>query len=72
MVTALGRSIFKRTADLDAGSREVKSYLKGETLMLEGEKGLTAVCVDGFTLGWAKQTGSMLKNMYPKGWRRLK
>ncbi len=71
LVTALDMKAFKRTIDLKADSREVNSYLKGETLMLEGEKGLTAVCVDGKTLGWAKQTGDMLKNMYPKGWRRL-
>lgn len=71
LVTALDKKAFKRTVDLKADSREVNSYLKGETLMIEGEKGLTAVCVDGKTLGWAKQTGDMLKNMYPKGWRRL-
>lgn len=71
MVTALGAYAFRRVADLSSGSREVGSYLKGETLMLEGDKGLTAVCVDGYTLGWAKQTGDMLKNLYPKGWRRL-
>lgn len=71
MATALGSHAFRRIADLRAGSREVGSYLKGETLMLEGEKGLTAICVDGYTLGWGKQTGDMLKNLYPKGWRRL-
>ena len=71
LVTALDKKAFTRAIDLKADSREVNSYLKGETLMLEGEKGLTAVCVDGKTLGWAKQTGDMLKNMYPKGWRRL-
>lgn len=71
MVTALDMAAFKRTVNLDAAAREASSYLKGETLMLEGEKGLTAVCVNGWTLGWAKQTGDMLKNLYPKGWRRL-
>jgi len=71
MVVALEKEAFKRTINLDASGREVNSYLKGETIMLEGEKGLTAVCVNGWTLGWAKQTGDMLKNMYPKGWRRL-
>jgi aspartate ammonia-lyase len=34
--------------------------------MVEGNKGLTAVCVDGYTLGWAKQTGDMLKNLSQK------
>lgn len=71
MVIGLEKKAFKRTVDLRADSREVAGYLKGETLMIEGEKGWTAVCVDGITLGWAKQTGNMLKNMYPKGWRRL-
>lgn len=71
LVTALDSKAFKRVVDLKAGSREINSYLKGETLMLEGPKGLSAVCVDGYTVGWAKQTGDMLKNMYPKGWRRL-
>ena len=71
LVTALGMKDVKRTIDLQSGSYEVKSYLKGETLMLDGEKGLTAVCVDGHTLGWAKQTGDMLKNLYPKGWRKM-
>lgn len=71
MVTALKREDLKRTVNLKADDSDVNRYLKGETLMLEGEKGLTAVCVDGWTLGWAKQTGDMLKNLYPKGWRRL-
>lgn len=71
LAVALGMSAFKRAANLSSSSREAGSYLKGETLILDGPKGLTAVCVDGYTLGWAKQTGDMLKNMYPKGWRRL-
>jgi NOL1/NOP2/fmu family ribosome biogenesis protein len=71
LVTALVKEAFKRTVDLNASDRNVSSYLRGETLLLDGEKGLTAVCVDGWTLGWAKQTGDNLKNLYPKGWRRL-
>lgn len=71
LVTALKAEEVKRIISFDSTSYEVKSYLKGETLMIEGEKGLTAICVDGYTLGWAKQTGDMLKNMYPKGWRKM-
>jgi NOL1/NOP2/sun family putative RNA methylase len=71
MATAFDMKAFKRSVNLDAASREAGSYLKGETLMLDGDKGYTAVCVNGWTLGWAKQTGDMLKNLYPKGWRRL-
>lgn len=72
LVMALSKEAFRRTLDFEPGSAEVRSYLKGETLILEGEKGLTAVCVNGKTLGWARQTGEMLKNLYPKGWRMMR
>jgi len=71
MLTALKRKDIRNTIDFGAGSSEVISYLKGETLMIEGEKGLTGICVDGYTVGWAKQAGDALKNLYPKGWRRM-
>ena len=72
MVMALGRDDIKNTVNFSASSPEIIKYLKGETLLLEGEKGYTGVCVDGFTVGWAKQTGNMLKNMYPAGWRMIR
>lgn len=71
LAIALKREDFKRSVDFSADSREAISYLKGETLMLEGEKGITAICFDGFVAGLAKQTGDMLKNQYPKGWRKM-
>ncbi|EMS69626.1 RsmF rRNA methyltransferase first C-terminal domain-containing protein [Ruminiclostridium cellobioparum] len=61
----------KRKINFGASDRETNSYLKGETLIDSGEKGYTGICVDGYTLGWAKQTGDMLKNLYPKGWRKM-
>lgn len=71
MASSLMKADFKKTCDFSSDSRDVYSYLKGETIILDGIKGYTAVCVDGYTLGWAKQTGDMLKNMYPKGWRKM-
>ncbi|MGI6777272.1 MAG: RsmF rRNA methyltransferase first C-terminal domain-containing protein [Acetivibrionales bacterium] len=71
LAVSLSKDQVKNTLDLKPDSVEVLKYLKGETLMFEGNKGYTAVCVDGYTLGWAKQTGQMLKNVYPKGWRKL-
>lgn len=71
MIIALNKGDLKNPTDFISDSREVLSYLKGETLMIEGRKGMTGICVDGCTLGWAKQTGDMLKNMYPKGWRKM-
>ncbi|MCX7708644.1 MAG: RsmB/NOP family class I SAM-dependent RNA methyltransferase [Clostridia bacterium] len=71
MIVSLKNKDLKRTINFPAESKEVFSYLKGETLMIEGEKGFCGVCADGYTLGWAKQTGDMLKNLYPKGWRKM-
>lgn len=33
-------------------------------------KGWCLVCVDGYSLGWGKATGAVLKNHYPKGLRK--
>ena len=72
MVMALRKSDLKSVIDFNSKSIEVIKYLKGETLLIGGEKGLTGICIDGFTAGWAKQTGNMLKNLYPKGWRKIR
>lgn len=71
MAMALRPADVKRVVNFSSSSREVLSYLKGETLFQTGEKGWTLVCVDGFPLGWAKQVSGLLKNYYPKGWRWL-
>lgn len=70
-VLSLKKEDIKNTISFGSDSIEVLKYLKGETLMVEGSKGYTGVLVDGYTLGWAKQTGDMLKNLYPKGWRKM-
>ena len=70
-VLSLCKNDLKNVLDIDAHSVDVVKYLKGETLMKEGEKAFVGILVEGFTLGWAKQTGDMLKNLYPKGWRKM-
>lgn len=56
-----------------AEDERVIRYLKGETIHPDEaaapEKGWCLICVDGFPLGWAKYTGTMLKNKYYPGWR---
>lgn len=58
-----------------AADERVVRYLKGETVALDGNEmcgnGWCLVCVDGFTLGWAKSNGRTLKNKYAPGWRWL-
>ena len=44
-------------------------YLAGDVLEAP-QRGWTLVQVDGLSLGWAKGTGSILKNHYPKALRR--
>lgn len=44
------------------------SYLNGQVLPSQA-KGWTLVRVDGFSLGWGKGSGGILKNHYPKGLR---
>jgi NOL1/NOP2/sun family putative RNA methylase len=71
LALALKAGDVKRKADYKADAAEVRQYLRGETLPRRGEKGWTLITVDGFSLGWAKQSDGMLKNHYPKGLRRL-
>lgn len=59
----------RRTVSFAPGELLTEKYLKGETLLLEGPKGWTLVCLEEFPLGWAKQTADNLKNYYPASWR---
>ncbi|MDR3765843.1 MAG: RsmF rRNA methyltransferase first C-terminal domain-containing protein, partial [Butyricicoccus sp.] len=66
---ALAPADFGRRLELAADSLEVERYLKGETLSCGVGNGWTAVCVDGYGLGWGKAVNGVLKNHYPKGLR---
>ena len=67
---AAAKDLFDQVIDLEPESEEIDRYLKGETLNIGGLKGYTAVKVSGFTVGLAFGQDGMLKNLYPKGWRR--
>lgn len=50
-------------------SGQIRKYLHGD--VVESDKtGWCLVTVDGFSLGWGKGDGRVLKNHYPKGLRR--
>lgn len=59
----------KYKLNLEGNSREIISYLKGETLEMKGPKGWYLVEVDGYSIGWGKLADNILKNHYPKGLR---
>lgn len=64
---------FSQSLSLTAIDERSIRYLKGETIFPDPEetlqKGWVLVGVDGYPLGWAKYTGSSLKNKYYPGWR---
>ena len=62
---------FKNVISLQRDSLEVRQYLNGQTLNVEGNKGWNLVCVDSYGLGFGKLSGEILKNHYPKGLRSL-
>lgn len=85
LALALKKSQVKQYIDLPADSPEVSQFLNGQTLIL-GEKvvmkrgkddeivkdgkGWCLICVDGYSLGFGKVAGSVVKNHYPKGLRK--
>lgn len=68
---ALKKEDVVRYVDISSESIHAIKYLKGETLLLDGEKGWTLVCIDGYPAGWGKQIQGSLKNYYRSQWRML-
>lgn len=60
----------KTVQNYSAGSKEIAAYLHGDVVP-STQKGWCLVTVDGYSLGWGKGDGTVLKNHYPKGLRRL-
>lgn len=60
-----------KNIDISSQSIEAIKYLKGETLLLDGEKGWKLVCIDGYPVGWGKQIQGSFKNYYKSQWRML-
>ena len=70
MALALRAEDVAHTWNLDSSSTEAAAYLKGNTFPAEGEKGWYLICVDGYSIGWGKFAGNVMKNHYPKGLRK--
>jgi NOL1/NOP2/fmu family ribosome biogenesis protein len=77
LALSLGRDEAVLTADFASDSDEIRQFLNGQTLRpggemaqeLLGKKGWCLITCDGYSIGWAKLAGGMLKNHYPKGLR---
>ncbi len=64
----LNKSLVKHSMELN--DNEARAYLSGQTLNYEGEKGWYLITYKGYSLGWGKLAGQIMKNHYPKGLRK--
>ncbi|MCM1569005.1 MAG: RsmF rRNA methyltransferase first C-terminal domain-containing protein [Roseburia sp.] len=70
LALALSPADVRHVWHLDSKESTAAAYLNGQTFPGEGEKGWYLICVDGFSLGWGKLAGGIMKNHYPKGLRK--
>ncbi len=47
------------------------AFIGGQTFRVGAEKGWHLITVDGYSLGWGKAAGGIMKNHYPKGLRKF-
>ncbi|NDO46092.1 RsmB/NOP family class I SAM-dependent RNA methyltransferase [Clostridium sp. MD294] len=67
---ALNKNDVNNYIDFDIKQNDAIRYLKGESISIEQQKeGWCIICVDGYTLGWAKVQKGRLKNKYPVSWK---
>ena len=71
LAMALKAKDFKYIINLDIDDNRVIKYLKGETIDLTNlnyHEGYNLVCVNGFSLGFAKINNGIFKNKIASGW----
>ena len=66
---ALWLKTAENTLNLPAGSEETTRYMHGDVIPAD-TRGWCLVTLDGYSIGWGKGDGKVLKNHYPKGLRR--
>ena len=72
LIVSLKKDDIRNVVSFSYNSDELIRYLKGETLIRENKNnGYAGILLDGITLGLAKQQDYILKNLYPKGWRKI-
>ncbi len=70
LALALKKEDVKQSMEL--GTVEAaKAYLGGMTLNYSGQKGWYLITFQGYSIGWGKLAGQIMKNHYPKGLRKV-
>ncbi|MCD8118552.1 MAG: RsmF rRNA methyltransferase first C-terminal domain-containing protein [Lachnospiraceae bacterium] len=76
LVPSHALALFLKPADvrhrllLPLADERVARYFAGDVINCENEQGWTLVCVEGFSAGWGKASGGVVKNHYPKALRK--
>ncbi len=86
LAMALSPDDVKYALDLNFDDEDLKKYLRGEAISLEGKKvykyseldtennnsrSWILVTINGISIGWGKESNGIMKNKYPKGLRRI-
>jgi NOL1/NOP2/fmu family ribosome biogenesis protein len=71
----LDKNSVKQSAELydenDTSDYKARAYLNGQTINTDlVQKGWTLMTYKGYSIGWGKQAGNIIKNHYPKGLRK--
>jgi len=69
LALALTPSEVKNVYEMSSNEDEWKKYIRGETIQTGKDRGWILLTVDGYPIGWGKETKGMIKNFYPKGLR---
>lgn len=73
LASSLKMDEFSNCVSFSIDDERVIKYLKGETIQIDDingvDNGFVLVCVDGYSLGFAKNNNGTLKNRYLPGWR---
>lgn len=70
LALALDSREAKQTLELPEGLKGAGDYLRGLTFPAQEKTGWYLLTADGYSLGWGKAAGGIMKNHYPKGLRR--
>jgi len=70
LALAMESSAVKQSADMKADDGQIRDYLNGQTFPVAEKSGWCLITVDGYSIGWGKAAGGIMKNHYPKGLRK--
>ncbi|MDE6056054.1 MAG: RsmF rRNA methyltransferase first C-terminal domain-containing protein, partial [Lachnospiraceae bacterium] len=68
LALSLKKEDAKQSMELESDAN-ARAYLSGMTLNHNGEKGWYLMTYQGYSIGWGKLAGQIMKNHYPKGLR---